>query len=84
MSVPAHDQRDFEFAQKYNLPVRPVVFPVIDSQQCDFDTQAYTEKGVLNNSGEWDGLNSEDAFTAISETIEKQGRGERRVNFPFA
>ena len=81
MSVPAHDQRDFEFAQKYNLPIRPVVFPTKDSQQCDFDKQAYTDKGVLRNSGEWDDLNSEDAFSAISEIIEKQGRGERRVNF---
>ena len=81
MSVPAHDQRDFEFAQKYDLPILPVVFPSKESQQCDFDQQAFLEYGVLKNSGEWDGLSSKDAFIAISKTIEKQGRGERRVNF---
>ena len=81
MSVPAHDQRDFEFAQKYNLPILPVVFPDPESQTCDFDQQAFLDKGVLNNSGKWDGLSSTDAFAAISEEIERQGRGERRVNF---
>ena len=81
MSVPAHDQRDFEFAQKYHLPIRPVVYPADESQACDFDRQAFVDKGVLKNSGVWDGLNSEHAFTAIAEAIEKQGRGERRVNY---
>ena len=81
MSVPAHDQRDFEFAQKYQLPILPVVFPAKESQEHDFGRQAFTDNGVLSDSDEWDDLSSADAFVAISETIEKQGRGERRVNF---
>ena len=81
MSVPAHDQRDWEFANKYQLPIRQVVFPKDESQQSDVTQQAFTDKGVLKNSAEWDGLTSEQAFTAISENIESQQRGQRSVNF---
>ena len=81
MSVPAHDQRDWEFANKYQLPIRQVVFPKDESQQSDVTQQAFTDKGVLKNSAEWDGLTSEQAFTAISEKIESQQRGQRSVNF---
>ncbi len=81
MSVPAHDQRDWEFATKYQLPIRQVVFPKDESQQCDVSQQAFTEKGVLKNSAQWDGLTSEQAFIAISENIETQQRGQRSVNF---
>ncbi len=81
MCVPAHDQRDWEFATKYQLPVRQVIFSNQDAQQSDVTQQAFTEKGVLNNSGQWDGLTSEQAFIAISETIESQQRGQRTVNF---
>ena len=81
MSVPAHDQRDWEFAQKYQLPIRQVVFPNNESSECDINIQAYTEKGTLQNSGEWDGLSSNEAFVAISEHIENQGKGNRSVNF---
>ena len=81
MSVPAHDQRDWEFATKYQLPIRQVIFPADPSQESDISHQAFTEKGVLNHSADWDGLTSEQAFVAISETIEKQGRGQRSVNF---
>lgn len=81
MSVPAHDQRDWEFATKYKLPIRQVIFPKDDSQPSHVDEQAFVEKGVLKHSSEWDGLTSEQAFVAISETIEGQQRGQRSVNF---
>ncbi len=81
MSVPAHDQRDWEFASKYQLPIHQVIFPRDDSQECDIQQQAFIDKGVLKNSGDWDGLSSEQAFVAISETIEAQQRGQRSVNF---
>ena len=81
MSVPAHDQRDWEFAHKYDLPLKPVIFASGDSIQHDFSSCAFTDKGVLKNSGQWDGLSSQQAFVAISEHIEKQGSGERRTNY---
>ena len=81
MSVPAHDQRDWEFAQKYQLPIKQVVFPQNNSSESNVDQQAFTEKGMLQHSGEWDGLTSEQAFVAISEVIEKQGKGKRSVNY---
>ncbi len=81
MSVPAHDQRDWEFAQKYNLPIKQVIFPENSSSESDISQQAFTEKGKLQNSGNWDGLTSQQAFVAISEVIESQGKGERSVNF---
>jgi leucyl-tRNA synthetase len=81
MSVPAHDQRDWEFAHKYDLTVKPVIFAKDEAVQHDFAQQALTDKGVLKNSGEWDGLSSEQAFIAISENIEKQECGERKTNY---
>lgn len=81
MSVPAHDQRDWEFARRYNLPVRQVIFHPDVSQQTDVSEQAFTDKGLLKKSGEWDGLTSEQAFTAISEKIEADKSGKRSVNF---
>jgi len=79
MSVPAHDQRDFEFAQKYNIPVQQVVFSESDSDDCS--TQAFTDKGVLKHSGEFDGLSSEAAFDAIAEKLTQLNKGERKVNY---
>ncbi len=81
MSVPAHDQRDWEFASKYDLPIKPVIAPVDDSQAVDISQQAFTDQGVLKNSGEWDGMTSEQAFVAISETIEAHNCGARSVNY---
>ena len=81
MSVPAHDQRDWEFAKKYQLPIWQVIAPEDESQACDISQQAFVGQGVLINSGQWDGLNSKQAFAAISETIEKQQHGERCINF---
>ncbi len=80
MSVPAHDQRDYEFAQKYQIPIKQVIFAA-DGQDDDIAQQAFTAKGVLKNSGPFDGLTSEQAFTAIAEYLEKQGKGQRKTNY---
>jgi leucyl-tRNA synthetase len=80
MAVPAHDQRDFEFASKYRLPIRPVVFP-LDGQVIDFTHAAFIEKGVLRNSGPFTGLTSDGAFDAIAQYLEAQGQGSKRVNY---
>jgi leucyl-tRNA synthetase len=80
MAVPAHDQRDFEFAQHYGLPMPQVIEPV-DGPSPDLTQQAFTEKGRLINSGEFDGLRSDEAFDAIARKLESSGLGERRVNY---
>ena len=80
MSVPAHDQRDYEFAQTYDLPIRQVIFPQ-DKQPADISQAAFTETGVLQNSGEFSGLSSEQAFVAIAEHLEKTNKGQRKVNY---
>jgi leucyl-tRNA synthetase len=80
MSVPAHDQRDFEFAQKYGIAIKQVIFAK-DGGEADCSGQAYTAKGVLKNSGQFDGLTSEQAFGAIAEALEKDGKGLRKTNF---
>lgn len=80
MAVPAHDQRDFEFAQKYNLPIQQVIEPA-NGEQYDLSQAAFTEKGVLVNSGEFDGLHFNDAFKAISSWLEKENKGRVKVNY---
>ncbi|MBA1146063.1 leucine--tRNA ligase [Ectothiorhodospiraceae bacterium WFHF3C12] len=80
MAVPAHDQRDWEFASAYGLPVRPVIRPS-DADAADVSEAAYTEKGVLVDSGDFTGLTSEQAFDAIAERLESMGRGQRRINY---
>ncbi|MBL6986522.1 MAG: leucine--tRNA ligase [Methylobacter sp.] len=79
MSVPAHDQRDFEFALKYGIEIKQVIFAKDGDSDCS--EQAYTVKGVLKNSGAFDGLTSEQAFSAISEALEKDHKGQRKTNF---
>ncbi len=75
-SAPAHDERDYAFATKYGLPIRPVITgPNVE------DGKAYTAKGTLINSGEWDGLTSESAITKIIDRMEEMGIGKRQVNF---
>ncbi|HBX60921.1 MAG TPA: leucine--tRNA ligase [Methylophaga sp.] len=80
MSVPAHDQRDFEFAQKYDLPIRQVIAPTDDSE-IDLQQNAFTEKGRLVNSSQFTGLTSAEAFDAIADELTKQNKGERQVNY---
>lgn len=80
MAVPAHDQRDFEFANKYGLDIVPVIKPA-DGSDVDVSTEAFTEKGVLFASGEFDGLEFQAAFDAIAATLEANGKGKKTVNF---
>jgi len=80
MAVPAHDQRDFEFAQKYQLPIKQVVYPA-DGADAPVDQAAFTEKGVLKDSGEFDGLSSELAFDAIASFLQAQGKGKEHINY---
>ncbi len=80
MAVPAHDQRDWEFAQKYGLPIKQVIAPAAN-EAYDLSAAAYTEKGRLINSGEFDGLDFSEAFTAIEAKLASQGRGKKTVNF---
>ncbi|OTQ55598.1 leucine--tRNA ligase [Gilliamella apis] len=80
MAVPGHDERDYEFASKYNLPIKPVILTQ-DDQVPDLSQQAYTEHGKLFNSGEFDGLNFEQAFNAIADKLIALGIGNRKVNY---
>jgi len=80
MSVPGHDQRDWEFATKYSLPIVQVIADVEDLP-ADITRAAYTEKGCLINSGEFDGLTFTEAFAAIVEQLAKLDLGESTVNF---
>lgn len=80
MAVPAHDQRDFEFATKYGLDIIPVIKPA-DGSELDVSEAAYTEKGVLFASGEFDGLDFQAAFNAIAAKLEAEGKGKKTVNF---
>lgn len=80
MAVPAHDQRDFEFAQKYNLPIKQVIAPLAD-EEIDLTKQAFVEHGKLVNSAEFDGLDFDGAFNGIADKLEKLGVGKRQVNY---
>ncbi|WP_192036711.1 leucine--tRNA ligase [Halomonas sp. YLGW01] len=80
MAVPAHDQRDWEFATKYGLPIEPVI-ATEDGQAPDVSTAAHDEHGVLINSGEFDGLDFQAAFDAIAAKLTEQGHGEVKTNF---
>ena len=81
MSVPGHDQRDWEFAHKYDLDIIQVIEPVDDSESCDLSKGAFTEKGRLVHSGEYDGLTFEDAFDAIAKALSEKGKGEVTTNY---
>ncbi|MPY02719.1 leucine--tRNA ligase [Salinivibrio sp. VYel5] len=80
MAVPAHDQRDFEFASKYGLDIEPVILDE-NGNAPDLSEQAHTEKGKLFNSGEFDGLDFDAAFDAIAAKLESLGKGQKTVNF---
>jgi leucyl-tRNA synthetase len=80
MSVPAHDQRDWEFARRYGLPIHEVIRPA-DGTLPDLDLGAFTEPGLLINSGPFDGLDFEQAFDGIAAHLEGQAIGRRRTNW---
>jgi leucyl-tRNA synthetase len=83
MAVPGHDQRDWEFARRYELPIVQVVAPKEGSDEpCDMAVEAYVSKdGVLVNSGEFDGLDFQAGFDAIAEALVARGVGERQTNY---
>ena len=80
MSVPAHDERDHDFAKFYQLPIKQVIAPA-DGEEIDIQEAAFTEKGVLVLSDGFTGLSSEEAFTAIVAKFEELGTGKKRVNY---
>jgi len=80
MAVPGHDQRDFEFAKKFNLPVREVIIPA-GGKSPDMLEAAYADEGIMVNSGDYSGLSSTDGQKKIAEHLKSIGRGEARVNY---
>ena len=81
MAVPAHDQRDWEFAKKYDLPIKAVIEPNESTTDINLEESAFVEKGKLINSGRFDGLNFEEAFEAIANFLSDKGSGEKTINF---
>jgi leucyl-tRNA synthetase len=81
MAVPAHDQRDFEFARKYNLPVHPVVIPEGEQFNGEEMEEAWTGDGKLVDSGEFTGMSSVEAKKAIIERAEEQGIGRPHITY---
>ena len=85
MAVPAHDQRDFEFAQKYGLPINQVIEPASpngeNGEVINLAEAAFTEKGKLVNSGEFSGMTSAQAFDAIAAWLSERDLGEKKVNY---
>ncbi|MCD6460953.1 leucine--tRNA ligase [bacterium] len=81
MSVPAHDQRDFEFAKKYNLPIKIVIQP--QDKQLDLDTmaEAYVENGLQINSGPFDGIANRKAMPKIIKWLDDNGYGKKTINY---
>lgn len=97
MAVPAHDERDYEFAKKYKLPIQPVIYPKLSSQtqspeeiekelkklikEIDSHEVCYTEKWILVNSWEFSGLKSEDAIPKMNDRLKKKWIGGSKVNY---
>lgn len=81
MAVPGHDQRDYEFARKYGLEIRQVVKPADEHSACDLNDRAFTDKGILINSGQFDGLDFDQAFDRIEAWLRERGKGEKKINF---
>ena len=75
MAVPAHDQRDWEFAKKYDLPIKLVIEPNDSTMSADLGKGAFVEKGKVINSGQFDGLNFDEAFDSIATYLSEQGSG---------
>lgn len=81
MSVPAHDQRDHDFAKKYDLPIQPVIRPVEKDLDHDFSKEAYTEEGILFNSGDYNGIDSGAAKDQIGETLSDKSAAQKVINY---
>ncbi len=81
MSVPAHDQRDWEFANKYSLSIEQVIRPTDSNLVVDISQSAYTEKGLLINSGIFDEMDFQLAFDAIAAELDRHGKGKITTNY---
>ncbi len=81
MSVPAHDQRDFEFAKKYDLPIKVVIQPDNETLNPELMEKAYVDNGIQINSAQFDGMNNRKAIPKIISWIEEKGFGEKTVNY---
>ena len=86
MAVPAHDERDFLFAKKYDLPIRIVINPVdkdgnVEKLSVEGMEKAFTFEGIMVNSGEFDGVKNKEAKVKITEKLEKEGKGKKTVNY---
>jgi len=81
MAVPAHDQRDFEFAKKYGLPIKVVIRPEGEELRSEEMSEAYIEDGIQVNSGKYDGLDNRTAMKRIVEDLAARGRGKEAVAY---
>lgn len=80
MAVPAHDERDFEFAKKFELPIRKVILQEGTNTEDEL-TEAFTEQGTMVNSADFNGLPSKEGIEKISDYLEEKGIGQRKVNY---
>ncbi len=81
MAVPAHDQRDFEFAKKYDLPIKIVIQPKDKTITAKELSEAFEDDGILVNSGEFTGMESAEAREAITRALERKGLGKKTINY---
>ena len=81
MSVPAHDQRDFDFAKKYDLNIKPVIVPKKGSKEHDFEVSAFIDQGELINSEEFNDLDSNEAKTTIGDRLVSGGLAKKVINY---
>lgn len=81
MAVPAHDQRDFEFAKKYNLPIDVVITPDGSDMDGATLTESFEAEGIMINSGEFSGMNNREALPKVIEYMNQKGIGEKKTNF---
>lgn len=81
MAVPTHDQRDFEFAKKFNLPLIVVISPKDRTLDPATMTEAYVDEGILVNSGQFDGMENTKVLEAIADFLESQGKGRRTIQY---
>ncbi len=81
MAVPTHDQRDFEFAKKFNLPLIVVISPKDRTLDAATMTEAYVDEGVLVNSGQFNGMENTKVLESIADFLEKEGKGKRTIQY---
>ena len=81
MAVPTHDQRDFEFAKKFNLPLIVVIQPKGKTLDAEKMAEAYVDEGILVNSGQFDGMENTKVLEAIADFLETQGKGKRTIQY---